>query len=469
MDKFKLIKVSLCYESEFDVRGKGYDDPKLNDLVASIKEKGVIVPVIAREKPRGNKRFEVVVGKRRLKASVIAKKEMIKAEIRKLTDDEARELQIIENLQRLDVHPLDEGFAYRGLIEESKYTRENIAIKVGKSESYIRQRLFLTNLIERATKSYRSGKITDGHAVLIAKLSPNDQNEVMKYLANQWQLPLTRELKEWIGRNFYHSLNFQPWLKNKEVNRAVGKCIECEPDRNSLFGKVKEGACTDLKCWKRKMRNYVSYQIADAKQKGIELLKVSKEYSYSPRGKIDADIITRGNYESLGFKKKDRCKYAQRAIVAIGKDMGTFLWVCVSPDCSKHCYQHATYKLTPKEKERRKKEAKKQREKRKKEEERIVETLNKIKWPLNKKTLNAIFEMTLQGQGTTVLRPVAKRFGIEPKKEKSYGSTYYDWEISIREASKKMSNAEKLRFIIGILLERIYWDSKNKILKSLSK
>ena len=198
------------------------------------------------------------------------------------------------------------------------------------------------------------------------------------------------------------------------------------------------------------------------------MLKVSKEYSYSPRGEEGPGILTRNNYVSLSFKKKEQCKYAQKAIVAAGPDIGTFLWICVSSECQKHHQEHTDYSPTPKEKERRRKEAKQQKAKREKEEERIVKALEKVKWPPNEKTLDTIFEMVLNGQGTTVLRPVAKRFGITPKKKTKYGSyTYYDWEGPIREAAKKMDNAEKLRFIIGVLLERTWGELKNKILKML--
>lgn len=108
--------------------------------------------------------------------------------------------------------------------------------------------------------------------------------------------------------------------------------------------------------------------------------------------------------------------------------------------------------------------------KREKEEKRIVEALNKIKWPLNKKTLDIIFEITLEGQGTSVLRPVAKRFGIEAKKTTSYSYIAYDFQAPIKEAAKKMSNAKKLRFIIGVLLERTYWgDFTDKIIKKILK
>lgn len=466
MNKFQSIKISLISRSDTNIRKEGFKGPEFDDLVASIKEKGVLVPIIVRKK-KNSTGYEVVAGERRLRAANIVGAGLgeIPAIVRDLTDDEAREVQLIENLQRLDVHPLDEGFGYRQLIEKSKYNVENIAIKMGKAQNYIRQRLFLTNLNERPANAYRKGEITEGHAVLIAKLSPNDQAKAMKYLKDAWDLPTVKDFKEWIEQEYYHPLASQPWLKDKEANRAVGKCIECSPNLNTLFGEVKEGACTDLKCWKRKMGKYVDYQIADAKLKGIELLKVSKEYSYSPRGKVDAGIITRGNYELLSFKKKDQCKYAQKAMVAVGPDMGTFLWVCVSSECPTHHSQHSDYSTTPKEKERRRKEVKKQKAKREKEEKRIVEALEKIKWPLNEKTLDVMFELILSGQGTTVLRPVAKRLGLVPKKTTSSGYTYFDWEATLRKAAEKMDNAEKARVITGVLLERTYSDLKNKVLK----
>ncbi len=468
MNKFQSIKISLIRKSNTNVRKKGFDGAEFNDLVASIKEKGVLVPIIVRPTSKSKHAaaynvvtgYEVVAGERRFRAAEIVGLKEIPAMVRDLTDGEAKEVQIIENLQRSDIHSLDEGFSYRQLIEKSKYTIENIAIKVGKSQGYIRQRLFLTNLIERPANAYRKGDITDGHAVLIAKLSFNDQSKAMKYLKEGWELPSVKEFKEWIERTFYHPLAFQPWLKDKEANEAVGECIECLPNKNTLFGEVKEGACTDLKCWKRKMEKYIEYQIAKAKEQGIEMLKVSKEYSSDSSG-----ILSASKYQSLSFKKKEQCKYAQKAIVAAGPDTGTFLWICVNPKCTKHYSQHADYSLSPKEKERRKKEAKKQKAERENEEEKIVEALNKIKWPLDKKTLDIIFEMILQGQGTTVLRPVAKRFGITPeKKTNSMSYSYYDWEAPIREAAKKMDNAKKLRFIIGVLLERT-WGFKNKVLK----
>ena len=184
--KLQLIKVTLAYESDTNPRGKKFEGPSFDDLVASIKEKGVLVPVIARPKEKGGKSFEIVAGNRRFRAAGLAGLKEIPARVEELSDDEAREVQIIENLQREDVHPLEEGEAYHKIIEESKYEIAAIAAKVGKSETYVRQRLFLTNLSEKSAKAYRKGDITDGHAVLIAKLSPNDQIEAVKFASDEW-------------------------------------------------------------------------------------------------------------------------------------------------------------------------------------------------------------------------------------------------------------------------------------------
>ena len=347
----------------------------------------------------------------------------------------------------------------------SKYNVKDIALRVGKSTDYVRHRLFLTNLIEEAVNDYRKDKITEGHAVLIAKLSSNDQKKAVRYMRGPFHSPTVRDLKEWIGSNFYKPLSSQPWLKNEAMSEFVGECVECPANRNSLFGEVKEGACVDLKCWSRKMGKYVKYQIAKAKKEGVEILRVSRSYGVGQ----DKTILSKSDYESVSFKKKERCKYAQRAIVADDESgIGTLLWVCVSDKCSKHKEQHAEYRLSPKEKERRKTKAKKEKARELKKEEKIVKALNSVGWPLNKATLDILFDMLIKGQGVTVLRPTAKRLGIVGKKMKRLGSTYYEWEDPIREAGQKMSNSEKLRFVVGIIWERRMWgEDVNKTSKAL--
>jgi ParB family chromosome partitioning protein len=167
MSSLQSVKVSECVESATNPRGNKFEGKEFDELVASVQEKGVLMPILVRAQ-KG--KFEVVAGNRRFRAAKQVGLKEIPAHIAEMTDIEAREAQIVENLQRADVHPLEEGAAYRDLIEQSGYDVEAVGAKVGKSESYVRNRLVLTNLIKKAQQSFREGIITAGHAALVARL-----------------------------------------------------------------------------------------------------------------------------------------------------------------------------------------------------------------------------------------------------------------------------------------------------------
>lgn len=461
--KLENIKVASAYESATNPRGKDFEGKAFDDLVASVKEKGVLVPVIARPNKKGDKQFEIVAGNRRFRAAQTVGLDEIPARVEEMTDEQAQEVQIIENLQREDVHPIEEGQAYRQLVEKSKLTIGDIAQRVGKSESYVRYRLFLTNLNSKVATAFRKGKITDGHAVLIAKLSENDQTEALKYCVDGWNNDTTvSDLKQWIERKFYNQLANQPWLNDKEANEAVGPCKECQPNRNSLFGEVKEGACTDLKCWKRKMGKYIDYVMA---KKGITV-KVSKDYG-TPDAK---DVLSKSNYEMLSTNKKKQCESAQMAIVAEGKDLGTIVHICNDPKCKTHGKQITPYKKSPEEKEQRKKEIAKELAKKEKENEKLLATLENIKLPVTDKTLEVLFELVLAKYNSDILREVAKRHKWEPIKDEcdmggGKKSLRTNWEKTTRKYADEMSGNDNFRLIIEIMLESIY--GKDELIKMI--
>lgn len=452
------IKVAEAFESATNPRGKDFEGPTFDELLASVKEKGVLVPVIARPKKSGDKLYEIVAGNRRFRAAKMAGLEEIPARVEEMTDEQAREVQIIENLQREDIHPIEEGQAYRQLVEKSKYSIAEIAQRVGKSENYVRYRLFLTNLTDKAASAFRKGKITDGHAVLIAKLSVNDQAAALKYVVEDgWGGATTsvKDLKEWIEKTFYSQLDNQPWLNSKEANEAVGKCKECQPNRNSLFGEVKEGACTDLKCWSRKMKAYINY-VAEREN---TLLLVSKEYG-TPETK---GVIGRSEYETLSTNKKKQCEHAEKAVVAEGPDQGTVIWVCVDKKCKQHGNQHSTYELSPEEKENRKKEREKELKKKEKEEKKITAALENIKWPVSKTELEILFELITNKYGVNEFRPIGKRHNWEPMKKENRA----DWTDTLKKYATEMDEQQKFRLIIEIMLESTW--HKDRILKLIEK
>lgn len=140
------------------------DFPKeaLEELAASIREKGVIQPLIVRERPGGT--YEIVAGERRWRAAQLAQVHDLPVVIRDLDDTEVLEVAIIENIQRADLNPVEEAMAYRQLMDRFGHTQEKIAEGLSKSRSHIANLLRLLNLPEPVLDHLREGRLSAGHA-----------------------------------------------------------------------------------------------------------------------------------------------------------------------------------------------------------------------------------------------------------------------------------------------------------------
>jgi ParB family chromosome partitioning protein len=141
---------------------KTFDEQPLADLAASIKEKGVLSPILVR--PLGVDRYEIVAGERRWRAAQIAKLHDVPVVVREMADDQALEIAIIENVQRADLNVLEEGAAYQELITKFARTQEQVAQQVGKSRSHVANTIRLLQLPEQVKAWVRDGKLTAGHA-----------------------------------------------------------------------------------------------------------------------------------------------------------------------------------------------------------------------------------------------------------------------------------------------------------------
>lgn len=141
-----------------------FDERELQDLAASIREKGVIQPLILRPHPRDDGQYEIVAGERRWRAAQLAGIHELPAVIRELSDTEVLELAIIENVQRADLNPLEEALGYRQLMDRFGHTQERLAEALGKSRSHIANLLRLLTLPEPVLEMVRAGKLTAGHA-----------------------------------------------------------------------------------------------------------------------------------------------------------------------------------------------------------------------------------------------------------------------------------------------------------------
>ncbi len=156
----EMISLSIIVPNEWQPR-REFEKNALQGLADSIREHGVVQPVIVR--PKGNT-FELIAGERRLRAAQLAGLSEIPALVRDYTDRETAEIALIENLQREDLNPLEEGLAYRRMIGEYRFTQEKMAELVGKSRSYVTNMMRLLDLCEEVKTMVMERKMTAGQA-----------------------------------------------------------------------------------------------------------------------------------------------------------------------------------------------------------------------------------------------------------------------------------------------------------------
>lgn len=139
-----------------------FDKDAIEELAASITAKGVLQPILVR--PKGKDQYEIVAGERRWRAAQKAKLHAVPVIIRELTDEETAEIALIENVQRVDLNPVEEAAAYRRLADGFGRTQDEIAKAVGKSRSHVANIMRLLNLPQKALDALSAGAITMGHA-----------------------------------------------------------------------------------------------------------------------------------------------------------------------------------------------------------------------------------------------------------------------------------------------------------------
>lgn len=153
---------------------QSFDDDSISELAQSIKQEGVISPLIV---IKMDDRYSIVAGERRFRASKLAGLSSVPCIIKDLSNEQIYKLSLIENIQREDLNPIDEAEAYQRLIEKFKYTQEQLAEDLGKSRSSIANSLRLNKLSEAVKQSIRDSKISLGHAKVLAGLNSKELQE----------------------------------------------------------------------------------------------------------------------------------------------------------------------------------------------------------------------------------------------------------------------------------------------------
>ena len=157
---------------------QSFSEDDLNDLAASIKEKGVVQPILVRPDPDDEARFELIAGERRWRAAQLAQLHDIPVVIQDVSDKEALELAIVENVQRSDLNALEEAMGYQQLIDQFAYTQKELATVISKSRSHVANTVRLLKLPDAVKTHIAEGRLSAGHArTLITAADPEAQAE----------------------------------------------------------------------------------------------------------------------------------------------------------------------------------------------------------------------------------------------------------------------------------------------------
>ena len=167
--KIDKLALSDIIPNKYQPR-KDFDEDNLNDLTNSIKERGVIQPIIVRASNSTESKFEIIAGERRWRAARKAGLHDIPVVVTVADDLKSLEFAIVENVQRHDLNPLEEAQGYKRLINEFSYDQEKVSKFIGKSRSYITNSLRLLNLPSDVLKNLEDKKITAGHAKILVGL-----------------------------------------------------------------------------------------------------------------------------------------------------------------------------------------------------------------------------------------------------------------------------------------------------------
>ncbi|MCF6463405.1 ParB/RepB/Spo0J family partition protein [Clostridium sp. Cult1] len=232
-DNIQNIELSSIIPNEEQPR-KDFDLELLAELTDSIKQYGVIQPIVVRKKENF---YEIIAGERRWRAAKAAKLKEIPCIVKEVDDKQAMKLALIENLQRDNLNPIEEAYAFKGLIEEHNLTQEEVATAVGKSRSYISNAIRLLNLDEEIIDYIANGKITRGHGR--ALLAIKDKNERLKTVQSIVDNKINvRETEKIVNKNKKRktkksTIKEDPFVKEIEekLMRALGTKVTLSPKK----------------------------------------------------------------------------------------------------------------------------------------------------------------------------------------------------------------------------------------------
>lgn len=312
-----------------------FDEKGMAELTESIRTKGVVAPLLLRPMDGF---YELVDGARRYRAAKAAGLEDVPAILRHMSDEDALEIQVIANLQRQDVHPLDEAEGYKRLLDTKRYDVAALAAKVGKSMSYIYQRLALNSLIPEVKKALWSDEISTVHGSTLARLQAADQKKIFANMTRWgdgvWPIARLRKHIEEEVMCILDAAGFDK--KDPLLVSKAGACTVC-PKRSGfnkeLFNDITtKDRCTDPVCFRTKVEAHLLRAESQAKANKVKLVRLSDD----PYSHIKGVISKASEYSSSseGWRTaKKGCASPIAGIIADGDSIGKVMQVCTNVAC----------------------------------------------------------------------------------------------------------------------------------------
>lgn len=295
---YQITSLAQIIPSKNNYR-KTFDKKAQEELTQSIKEKGVLQPILARPQ---NSKFEVVAGHRRRQGAIDAGLKEIPAIVKELSDEEALEIQVIENSHREDPNPMEEAWGFQRLIEMGKHTPETLSAKIDHSEAYVVGRIRLLQLPKEAQGKILKGEISLGHALLLSRLRhPSEQKELLKMITENEGMTIKQALSEVM--NF--SRNISDAIFDTE---ACKKCPYLSSNQSLLFPELKKsGECMDRGCFSAKIGDHYKAIIEERKAEGFKILTRAEDLPRNPNkivppGVKDYSAVNPNKYKSECMK-----------------------------------------------------------------------------------------------------------------------------------------------------------------------
>lgn len=332
------LRVDLLHESPFNHRTH-FDATDLQGLADDLKAVGMLQPLLVRPRipelfagtddPNAVAGYELVFGHRRLRAAQLAQLDTVPCQVRKMTDAEVKRAQLSENLQRADVHPIEEAQAFQDLITEHGETADTLAASAGKSRSYVYGRLKLLDLCPKVRESCLCGQVSADVALLIARLRSNKLQEKAltaiegKYLQMEdGGKKSFRQIRDLLNERFTLDLKTAPFpVTEAELLPAAGACTTCPkrscnaPEYTDIlteprpaYGGMNTGAnvCTDPDCFALKKAAFFKREADALRAKGATVVDGNKaRNAIDAHGQVKGDYIAIKDLKTMGVNVKN--------------------------------------------------------------------------------------------------------------------------------------------------------------------